>query len=206
MIGTRAYLSFEELPPEAEDNPRSITPERERALRHSIKKAPDMLDSRPLVIDVKQGDIVCGNQRRRQVFDILANDPEDETAKLRECLEQWGGIPVYYKEFESPAERREWMLRDNQEYGDWVPDELASMVAQHEQDGADMSLLGFDGDQLKDLLTLASGDDISEDPPDDDPIPPDVWGVVIECDSEEQQAELLEEFAERGLNVRALIA
>lgn len=35
---------------------------------------------------------------------------------------------------------------------------------------------------------------------------PERWGVVVECDNEDEQAELLAEFDGRGLKVRALIS
>ena len=38
----------------------------------------------------------------------------------------------------------------------------------------------------------------------EDPLP-EVWGIVIDCEDSDQQAELLEEFAGRGLRTRALM-
>lgn len=189
-----------------ETNPRSITPDRLEALRHALRESPDMLLPRPIIVDVKVGDTVGGNHRLRVINEELANpDPKGKSDKLLAFLDEHGGVPVYFKEFTSDAERREWLFRDNNPYADWVPDEVASLVKLHEDEGGDMSLLGFGGDQLKDLLKLAEDDPVEEpDAPDEDFN--DQWGVVIECDGEQQQAELLEEFTERGLNVRALVA
>ena len=94
------------------------------------------------------------------------------------------------------------MLRDNNEYGQWVPDELQGLVRQHQQEGHDLRLLGFGQQELRDLLTVPDTP-LPDAPVQDVPV---IFGVVIDCDSEPQQAELLEELAGRGLSCRALMA
>ena len=196
-----SYVHHHEIH-EAPGNPRSISPERYEALKHALRVAPDMLIPRPAIVELRNADIIAGNMRHRGIVDILDNE---EDTLLHQRVKEWGGIPVYMREF-SDAERREWMLRDNQGYGDYVPDELASIVAAHEAEGGDLSLLGFKTDELKDLIALAN----DEVPPEEPDAPEDdiktTWGVVIECEDEAEQAELLDELTERGLNVRALIA
>ena len=171
---------------EAPENPRDIRPERFEALKYAMTKDPSMLDARPIVVDAGSGEVVCGNMRLRAA---LAMD--------------WTEVPVYTKEFESAEQRREWMIRDNNGYGDWVPDELSRMVNAHAETG-DLKMLGFADQELADLrkLTSSNGDDPVDAP--EDPIP-EVWGIVIDCESADQQAELLEEFMGRGLNTRALM-
>ena len=132
-----------------------------------------------------EGMVVCGNMRLRAARAL-----------------NWDTVPTYVKDFESEAQKREWMLRDNNEFGNWVPDELQGLVRQHQAEGNDMRLLGFGGQELRDLLTIP-----------DTPLPeapvqqvPVIFGVVIDCDSEQEQASLLEELNERGLQCRALMA
>lgn len=196
-----SFLNPHELK-KADENPRAITPERYEALRHAMRKSPDMMLPRPVIVDARKGDIVAGNHR----LDVIIAEWDDKNSALTKFIEEWGGVPTYIKEFSSDAERREWMIRDNQGYADWVAPELAALVKMHEDEGADMSLLGLAPDNMKDLLALANDDGPPDEP--DAPVDDidDRWGVVIECDGEQQQAELLEEFTERGLNVRALIA
>jgi ParB-like chromosome segregation protein Spo0J len=174
---------------EAEENPREITDDRFEALKHAMTADPKMMLARPIIVDAKQGDVVAGNMRLRAAKEL-----------------GWASVPVYVKEFASQAQRREWMLRDNQEYGNWVPDELSKLVLQHEADGADLSLLGFSTQELADLKSLQ---DSNHDLPATGDAGVDnlvtVWGIVIDCEEEDQQQELLEEFAERGLKCRALM-
>ena len=172
---------------EAEDNPRAITDERFAALKYAMDSDPTMMEARPIIVDANQGDVVCGNMRLRAAVEL-----------------GWDEVPVYAKEFESQAQRREWMLRDNNGYGDWVPDELSRLVAAHDADGADLMLLGFSTQEMADLRAL----DTPDVPPGGDfgaePVP-EVWGIVIDCADEHQQGELLEEFEGRGLKCRALM-
>ena len=179
---------------EAEDNPREITDERFDALKHSITSDPDFMKARPIIADAEKGDVVAGNMRLRACKDLGME-----------------AGPVFVKKFTSAAQRREWMLRDNQEYGEWVPDELAALVAQHREEEGDLRLLGFTEENTESLLAMASGAD---------PEPSggggasgngegheaEVWGIIVDCDDEDQQLGLLEELAGRGLTVRALIA
>lgn len=174
---------------EAPENPREITAERLAALKFSLEADPDMLEARPIIADVDTGEVVCGNMRLRAAKEL-----------------GWTNIPVYLKSFSSAAERREWMLRDNQEYGNWVPDELAALVITHRDEGSDLRLLGFADQELKDLLSLSDPDPdlpLTGDAPDDEV--PVVYGIVIDCEDEDQQVALLEEFNEKGLNARALM-
>lgn len=170
---------------ESPDNPRSITDEGLRGLMHSLQKDPQMLRARPVIVDVDTGEVVCGNMRLRAARAL-----------------GWDTVPVYIKKFESDAQRREWMLRDNNEYGQWIPNELQALVRQHEAEGADLQLLGFGQQELRDLLTIPDAE-LPDAPVQDVPV---VFGVVIDCDSEDEQAGLLEELAERGLRCRALMA
>jgi len=173
---------------EAEENPREIRPERFEALCYALDADPSMLAARPIIVDAKRGDVVCGNMRLRAARHL-----------------GWEQVPVFLHEFTSPAQRREWMVRDNQEYGDWVPDELSRLVSEHADSGADLQLLGFGEQELADLRRLTErGIDQPEPDAGEDPMP-EVWGIVIDCDNEDQQAELLEEFADRGLKTRALM-
>lgn len=174
---------------ESPQNPREISDERYEALKHSIEKDPKMMEARPLIATL-EGEVVCGNMRLR-----VCKELGRETS------------PTYFRAFESEAEKREWMLRDNQEYGDWVPEDLAALVAAHRDDGADLQMLGFTESGLDSLLKMHD-DDAGQgdgDGGNGDPGQPDVWGVIVDCETEEQQNTLLEELADRGLEVRALI-
>lgn len=122
---------------ESDDNPRQITPEALERLQYSLEHAPDMLQARP-IIATPDGRVVAGNMRLRG---------------LREL-----GVPeswVFVKDLDE-ATRIEWMLRDNQEYGDWVPDDLATMIARHAELEGDPLLLGFESVEIEQLLERAA--------------------------------------------------
>ena len=167
-------------------NPRSISDERFDALKHALEADPDMMRARP-IIATTEGEVVCGNMRLRALKDM-----------------GWTEAPVFVAKLDDNR-RREWMLRDNQEYGDWVPDELAALIAEHAAADADMTLLGFGDEKIDSLLALATPDADGDGTGDGGDPPIDVWGIVVECDTEDQQASLLDELVERGLTVRALI-
>lgn len=120
------------------DNPREISDERRESLKYSLEHDPDMMKARPIIATL-DGEVVCGNMR------------------LLVCTEDmgWTTGPVYFKDL-TPARKIEWMLRDNQEYGDWVPDELSALVHRAATElGADMRLTGFHELEIEELLARA---------------------------------------------------
>jgi hypothetical protein len=181
-----AVRSLEELH-ESEDNPREISDERFDALKYALAKDPDMMQARP-IIATPDGEVVCGNMRLRALRDL-----------------GWTEAPVFTKSL-SDAQKREWMLRDNQEYGDWVPDQLADLLARHRDEDGDMALLGFGERQMDGMLKMHDSDGSpGNGRPGQGSETPEVWGLIVECETETQQAELAEELSDRGLEVRALI-
>lgn len=175
---------------ESDDNPREISDERFDALKYALSQDSDMLQARP-IIATPDGEVVCGNMRLRALLDL-----------------GWTEAPVFVKEL-SQAQKREWMLRDNQEYGDWVPEDLAAMVAAHSEDDGDLRMLGFSEAKTDNLLKMARDEESTPGGNGDGSgheTPPDMFAVVVECESEEQQAQLIEELTERGHDVRALMS
>ncbi len=82
------------------DNPRSITDEQFEKLVESIKKFPEMLNIRPIVVNREM--IVLGGNMR-----------------LRACIEAGlKQIPVEITHL-SKTQEQEFIIRDNLNYGDW---------------------------------------------------------------------------------------
>ena len=90
------------------DNPRVIRDERFAKLVQSIKDFPEMLDLRPIVVNA-DGVVLGGNMRLRAC----------KEAKLRE-------VPVVYAHTLTPAQQREFIIKDNVGFGDWDWDTLAN--------------------------------------------------------------------------------
>lgn len=83
------------------DNPRNISTEKHAKLVQSIKDFPEMLDLRPLVVD-KKGMVLGGNMR-------LAAAKEAGLKK----------IPVLRAESLTPAQIKEFIIKDNVGFGEW---------------------------------------------------------------------------------------
>lgn len=181
-------------------NPRFIEPERFDALLHGLEKAPKMLVPRPVIVDAKTSAIIAGNMRHRAVKHAMEHA---ETYPNLVAFINQHGLPAYIDTF-TETERVEWMLRDNNGYGDWVDEALGTLVAEYQQmDNADPALLGFRDDEL-DRIVKNIGGGIGAGSTGDDP-PVEVWGVIVECESEHQQGTLLEQLTADGYEVRALL-
>lgn len=134
---------------EWEANPRTITPEAFERLKHALESDPEALEFRPLVAR-PDGTVIAGNMRLRALRDL-----------------GWTEAPVYVIDVDD-ARAREISLRDNVGYGDWVPDEVAAMIAEHRDSGGDVSLFGFDEGEVEGFM--ASLDE--PEPADIDEVPP----------------------------------
>jgi hypothetical protein len=183
---------------------RTITDEGLRRLKWALEKAPAMMLARPIILDTEAVS-VGGNHRLRASKEMIG---DAEYPNFNAWVTDHHGIPFFIRHFETVAERREWRVRDNADYAQWTDDGLAAVVRQHKDEDGDMALLGLDEPELDKLLAMtdapagAGGDDGGGGGP--DPLP-DVWGVVVECDDEAQQGDLLERLNREGYTCRALL-
>lgn len=83
------------------DNPRTIRDENFKKLVRSIKEFPQMLDIRPIVID--ENNIVLGGNMRLKAC---------KEAGLKE-------VPTINVKDLTEEQKREFILKDNQSYGEW---------------------------------------------------------------------------------------
>lgn len=93
-------IKIEEIKPNP-DNPRIIKDEKYRKLIKSIKDFPQMLDIRPIVVDDNMI-VLGGNMRLKACKD----------AGLRE-------IPVIKASDLTESQKKEFILKDNQSFGEW---------------------------------------------------------------------------------------
>ena len=131
-------------------NPRTITDEAFERLKQNVLAAPDMLKARP-IIALPDGEIICGNMRHR-VLTAIAEQAGNGPGTISEAT-----APTFVADLDE-NEKREWMLRDNNEFGDWEQDALAELMAAHQAGGGDMALLGFANSEVDDLLKRADSD------------------------------------------------
>lgn len=107
---------------------------------------------RPLIA-TPDGTVYGGNQRLRAVQEL-----------------GWSEVPVIYAEMDDLL-ATERALRDNGSWGDWVKLELAELMAELEDRGADVGILGFKPDEVERLLAVVSAGAPTDDA-DFDPVPP----------------------------------
>lgn len=89
------------------NNPRTITPEKRKKLIQSIKDFPQMLDIRPIVVD-NDMTILRGNMRW-------------EACKAAGFEE----VPILKAEELTEEQKREFILKDNNGFGEWDYERLA---------------------------------------------------------------------------------
>lgn len=89
------------------ENPRSISPEKFKKLKESIKAFPRMLDVRPIVYD--ENNIVLGGNMRLLALQELVKNKEIEVK------DNWF---VCVKDL-SEAQKKEFIIKDNLGYGEW---------------------------------------------------------------------------------------
>lgn len=178
---------------------RSITATSLERLKYALEKAPAMQLARPVILDTSAV-AVGGNHRLRAAKEMIG---DAEYPSFNEWVQEHHGIPFFIRAFESAAERREWRIRDNADYASWEENALAELAIQHRDEGGDLALLGIDEPELDKLLADSAGEG-NGGGGGIDPMP-DVWGVVVECDNEAQQSELLEDLNRRGFQCRALL-
>ena len=135
------------------DNPRTISDENKQLLVNSILEFPKMLEIRPLVID-EEGVILGGNMRHKALTQIAAMKADDvraaimglrssqerkaeEVDKLIDQWAEWLKEPFAYVVEASTltdAERREFVIKDNVNFGQWDWDALDNFSQDDLQD------------------------------------------------------------------------
>jgi DNA modification methylase len=156
MADTETALQVRETPllslHPAPDNPRKITPERLEQLKRSLEADREMLAVRPLIA-LPDGTVVCGNQRLRAAQAL-----------------GWESIPAVFVDLDE-RRAKEWMLRDNNAFGEWEKDDLATLLDSLRAEGADLDLVGFDERELQQLLDSLGKQGGLTDPDDVPPLP-----------------------------------
>lgn len=170
-------------------NPRTITEAKFQKLINSLLTFPKMLDIRPAVID-KDGTILGGNMRYRALTAIAQMTEEDIKARLdknhkaakmkkaavAQLQDYWAAwlkkpvIPTLKADDLSEAEKREFIIKDNGDFGQWDYDILAN-----QWDAADLNDWGVDLGADWDVSESKdrNPDDVLEDDfdPDKDAVP-----------------------------------
>jgi ParB-like nuclease domain len=125
-------------------NPRTIDRARFDALVRSLEADPSMMAARPLIA-LPDGTVIAGNMRLRAAKEL-----------------GWRTVPTVFADL-PPERARLWLLRDNNAYGDWHEEQLATLIAELRETGADLLLTGFAERELDDLIASLDGNGLPDD-------------------------------------------
>lgn len=121
-------------------NPRRIQPEKLEKLMRSIESFPEMMRLRPIVYDPETMHVLGGNQRLAAIRKLGMKDIPDEWAIAATDL--------------SPEQQKEFVLRDNVQFGDWDFEVLSAEFGEF-----DLDELGL---EMPEINTYHPGFDESE--------------------------------------------
>jgi hypothetical protein len=191
-------------------NPRQISKRQYAKLEESLKELGDLSS---IVHDLNSDEIIGGNQRSR-VFDI--NDCEVQIVKEYPQPDAqgttalgfvvWNGAPFAYRQVRWTAEQCERAnLAANNIGGTWEWQELSGW------DKSTLEWAGFDQDTLNDwgqnysnLKGLIESEAPATPSAENEEIP-EQFAIMITCESEQEQTQLLDRFITEGITCRALI-
>jgi hypothetical protein len=142
---------------------------------------------------------------QRDGIDLDGTHHDYEALRARVILPPAGYVPVQQLDISDEAARRK-LLADNRASA-LATQDAPVLIDLLQELAASNELLGslYDGEDLDALLkSLEEGPGPQEGDAKTQDLPA-LWSVVIECTTEAEQLELLDEFAGRGLNVRAII-
>lgn len=141
------------------DNPRIIRDDKFRKLVKSINDFPEMMSKRPIVVD-EDGMILGGNMRWRALQEIYG--------KNGEIPDEWVSVAEGWSE----EKKREFVIKDNSQFGEYDWDKLAN-----EWDAADLSDWGVDLPQYED----AEDKDIEPNTTSEDNFNEDDDAIMVRC-------------------------
>ncbi|HEY2510276.1 MAG TPA: ParB N-terminal domain-containing protein [Polyangiaceae bacterium] len=155
----------------------------------------------PICIWTSKDRMVAGHTRLKAMEKILAKEPNFVPKEAPGP----GLVRVLFHEFDSEDEATAYALADNKlgELAQWDEKQLGEILADARARDVDMTTgTGFskaEQDRLIDPERLPEEGDA------DSETLPSVWGVIVECATEQEQVMALEELSRQGYQVRALI-
>ena len=149
------------------------------------------------------GRMVAGHGRA-EALDAMKAAGEKPPGRIRE-KDGEGLVPVIRGvSFASDVDAEAYLVASNRlvEVGGWDEAELAKMLTDLKSVEFGLNGVGFTEEEISKLLGAGDATDEAEDQSGDAKTS---FQIVITCENEEQQAELLGRFADEGLRCRALI-
>jgi ParB-like chromosome segregation protein Spo0J len=166
-------------------------------------------------LDERTGRLVVGHGRLQVLEAMAADKVSPPEGVLVDDDGTWKVPIVRGWSSRSDADAEAYLIANNHttERGGWEDQILAEVLADVRDADPDLLLAaGYTDDDLADLadaIAGADGSDREEELPEpgdaDEDVRPEVWGIVVTCDGEEEQTRLLERLADEGWQVRALM-
>lgn len=190
------------------DNARVIQAKAQHGLKSSVTKFGDLSG---IVFNDLSGELVCGHQRVRVLRRLGVKEwtRVNETEGYIEHPETHARFKIRIVEWDDVTARAANLAANSPqiagEYTDEAIDQIREIEAQLGEDFQDLAFGDLAAQLEKDLRKASRNmhldDEGSEDESGD---VTDTFMVVIECETEEQQRELIERFTKEDLKVRAL--
>ncbi|MEU5863525.1 hypothetical protein ABZ815_20310 [Nonomuraea sp. NPDC047529] len=178
------------------------------AIRRSIEEFGCVIAGE---LDERTGRLVVGHGRLQVLEEMAAAGESPPEGVLVDDDGTWLPPIVRGWSSRSDADAEAYLIANNRttEKGGWEERMLAEVLADVRD--ADPDLLAATGYTADDLTRMAAADDhrpeeeLPEPGDADEDIRPEVWGIIVTCDNEEEQTRLLERLADEGWQVRALM-
>ena len=177
--------------------PQNPHPPRAKDVREVARSIRRFGFASPIVARRENGEIINGHSRW-----LAARRLRLETVPVR-----WSDLPEGEAHMLALADNKIAANRERK----WTDEAIAGLLEAAEAAGVDVEVgTGFSEEEIDDLLGGAE-DAVEEGgggsgPGGGDERPGDVFEVLITCESEEQQTELLDRLTSEGLQVRAMVA
>jgi len=156
-------------------NPRKISPDQMEKLKSSIEKFPKMMSLRPIVYDPDTMEVLGGNQRLLAIRDLGMKEIPDDWVKSADELTE--------------EEKREFILRDNIQSGDWDFE-----ILEAEFNDFALQEMGIDMPDMIDIEKIPKEVEIKTS-----------FDIIINFDTEEELQEAYEKLTKEGYKCKISI-
>jgi len=195
-------MKIKDLKP-ASYNPRKITEKQLGMLKKSMAEFGDLSG---IVVNVKTGNLVGGHQRVKnldQSWPIVKQSHKDKTGTIAlGYIETPGGRWTYREVSWTEKKEAAANIAANKHGGEFDMPKLKDIIINLDTGDMDMELLGFNSHELE-LMMTAVGEEKQKDT--SPQIQEMKYQIIVECEGESEQINLLQKFDKEGLKCHALI-
>lgn len=167
-------------------NPREMTDEARSRLEYGLKTF-GIVD--PFIARAEDKLLVGGHQRLLSASNL----------KMR-----YGPVILVYGLSDQQAAALNVLLNNPNAQGTWDMGKLTELLSELDSSGFDTTLTGFDEKELEKLLAEAGGEPAVNLEPEDERYS-EQYGVIVVCESAEQQERVYSELQQKGYNCKVVV-